>query len=89
MARMKRRVVGSICKPTDEAKKKNPNAVDYIKMRDGGKIYRLESPAYQLKSLEDAVAAGKLSEDVANSVRERIEKIPSWVRFELVELVEE
>lgn len=89
MAKLKRQVVGSVCKATEEAKKKNPNAVDYIKMRESGKIYRLESPAYQLKSLEEAVTAGKLSEEVAGKVRERIEKIPDWVRFELVELVED
>ena len=79
----KRRVVGSVCKPKEAGK------VDYIKMRDSGKIYRLESASYQLKSLEDAVTAGKLSEEIAEKVRERIGKIPSWVRFELVELVDE
>lgn len=77
----KRQVVGSVCKSKDEGQ------VDYIKMRDG-KIYRLESPAFQLKSLENAVAQGKLSEDIAEKVRERIGKIPSWIRFELVELVD-
>ena len=78
----KRQVVGSVCKSKD------PAQVDYIKMRDSGKIYRLESQAYQLKSLEAAVAAGKLTEDVAEKVRERINKIPTWIRFELVELVD-
>ena len=76
--KMKRRVVGSVCKSKD------PGKVDYIKMRDGDKIYRLESPAYQLKSLEDAVAQGKLSEDLASKVRERIEKIPDWVLGEVI-----
>lgn len=82
MAKLKRQVVGSVYKAKEAGK------VDYVKMRDG-KTYRLESAAYQLKSLEDAVAAGKLSEDIADKVRERIQKIPEFVRFELVELVEQ
>ena len=58
-------------------------------MRESGKTFRLESAKYQLESLERAVSAGKLSEDVADKVRERIEKIPPYVLFELVELVEQ
>jgi hypothetical protein len=80
VAKLKRQQVGSFCKSKDE---KNP---PYFKMRDG-KIYRVESKKYQLKSLEDAVAAGKLGGDVADSIRERIEKIPEWVLAEIVELV--
>lgn len=77
----KRNSVGSICKSKEEGKP------DYIKMRDG-KTYRLESAAFQLKSLEEAVSQGKLNEEVAESIRERINKIPSFVRFEIIELVE-
>lgn len=82
MAKLKRQVVGSVCKAKETGKP------DYIKMRESGKIYRLESATFQSKSLEDAVASGKLSEEIAEKVRERISKIPEWVRFELVELVE-
>jgi len=77
----KRMQVGSVCKS------KKDGEPDYIKMRDG-KSYRLESKSYQLKSLEDAVKQGKLTEDIGEQVRERINKIPDWVRFELVEYVE-
>lgn len=80
--KLKRQVVGSVCKSKD-------GGPDYIKMRDSGKVYRLESAKQQLDNLEKAVSEGKLSEDIAGKVRERIEKIPSWVRFELVELVEQ
>lgn len=80
--KLKRQVVGSVCKA------KQDGQVDYIKMRDG-KIYRLESAKYQLSQLENAVSQGKLSEEIADKVRDRIGKIPEWVRFELVELVEE
>lgn len=81
MSKKRRQVVGSVCKAKD-------GGVDYIKMRDSGKIYRLESAKTQSESLEKAVAAGKLSEEIAEKVRERIKKIPEWVRFELVELVD-
>lgn len=81
--KLKRNVVGSVCKAKD------PTQPDYIKMRDTGKIYRLESAKYQLASLEKAVAEGKLGEEIGEKVRERISKIPEWVRFELVELVEQ
>lgn len=80
--KLKRQVVGSVYKAKD------PAQVDYIKMREGDKYYRLESPKYQLDQLEKAVAAGKLTEDIAEKVRERISKIPEYVRFELVELIE-
>ncbi len=81
--KLRRMVVGSVCKSKDDG------GVDYIKMRESGKIYRLESPKYQLAQLEKAVAEGKLSEEIADKVRDRVSKIPSWVRFELVELVEQ
>jgi hypothetical protein len=81
--KLKRQVVGSVYKA------KEAGQVDYIKMREGDKYYRLESPKYQLDSLEKAVSEGKLSEDLAQKVRDRISKIPDFVRFELVELVEQ
>jgi hypothetical protein len=81
MAKYKRTQVGSVCKAKEDGKP------DYIKMRDG-KVYRLESAKQQLASLEDAVAQGKLDGEVAEKVRERINKIPSFVRFEIIELVE-
>lgn len=86
MAKKKRNVVGSVCKskPKDDG---TPGGPDYIKMRDG-KVYRLESAKHQLESLEGAVKAGKLSGDIAEKVRERISKMPSWVRFDIVELVD-
>lgn len=83
MAKSKRSVVGSVCKSKDAGKP------DYIKVRDDmtlrkGQILRLESKKYQLESLQGAVAAGKLSNELGEKIRERIEKIPDWVRFEIV-----
>jgi hypothetical protein len=81
--KLRRQVVGSVYKAKEEGQ------VDYIKMRDSGKFYRLESPKYQLDQLEKAVADGKLSDDLGEKIRDRIAKIPEFVRFELVELVEQ
>jgi len=83
MAKSKRSVVGSVCKSKDAGKP------DYIKIRDDmslkkGQILRLESKKYQLESLQGAVSAGKLSSELGEKIRERIEKIPDWVRFEIV-----
>ena len=83
MAKSKRSVVGSVCKSKDAGKP------DYIKVRDDltlrkGQILRLESKKFQLDSLQGAVTAGKLSGELAEKIRERIEKIPDWVRFEIV-----
>lgn len=80
MAKLKRNQVASFCKSKDDS------SPPYIKFRDG-KIYRVESAKFQLKSLEQAVSDGKLSEDVAEKIRERIQKIPEWVLGEVIELV--
>lgn len=84
MAKKKRMTVGSVLKSKPD--KDGNVGPDYIKM--GDKFYKLESKKFQLESLEQAVAAGKLGEDVAKKVRERIEKIPDFVRFEIIELVD-
>lgn len=83
MAKAKRSVVGSVCKSKDSGKP------DYIKIRDDmtlrkGQILRLESKKYQLDSLQGAVNSGKLSNELGEKIKERIEKIPDWVRFEIV-----
>ena len=83
MAKAKRSVIGSVCKSKDTGKP------DYIKVRDDltlrkGQILRLESKKFQLESLQGAVSAGKLSSELGEKIKERIEKIPDWVRFEIV-----
>ena len=80
MAKKRRNVVGSVLKSKD-------GGADYIKMRDG-KIYKLESKKQQLDSLSKAHSEGKLTGDIVESIRERIEKIPDFVRFEIIELVD-
>lgn len=85
--KFKRKVIGSVCKSQE------PSRPDYIKIRDDvvlkkGVILRLESKAFQLKSMESAVESGKLPEATGDAIRERLDKIPEWVRFEVVLLEE-
>jgi len=85
MAKSKRLVVGSVVKGKTVDGVKKP---DYIKMRDGTYL-NLESPKQQLASMEKALSEGKLSEEVAEKIRERIAKIPEWVMFEVIQVVKE
>lgn len=83
MAKWKRTVVGSLIKSQDASK---PN---YIKIRNdlvlkAGQYVNAESKQFQLKSLESAVASGKIKGESAQKARERIEKIPDFVIAELV-----
>lgn len=85
MAKWKRTNVGSVCKDSKDKTK------SYIKFsRDvefkKGDIINLESADEQMASLQEAVVGGKISEDFAQKIKERIEKIPDWVRFELVHI---
>lgn len=94
---LQRKTVGSILKSKETGKP------DYLKLRadmkdtllkavagmgEKGLALRLESKKQQLESLEGAVAAGKLSGDNAEKARERINKIPDFVRFEVILLEE-
>jgi hypothetical protein len=56
---------------------------------EGSELYlNLESKQKKLASLEKALSEGKISEDKAVKARERIEKIPDYVRFEIVLVTE-
>lgn len=93
MAKKRKVIIGSVIKGRqDEATGKLK--ADYIKvngehtLRDG-QYLNLENKEYQLKSLEDAVSAGKLSEEVATKIRANIERIPDFVRFQITTLIDE
>lgn len=83
-----RRVVGSVIKSND------PEKPNYMKFRltgdkkpltiEDGMTLSVESKAFQLKNLEKAAAAGKLSEDLVEKIKARIEKIPDFVLGEIV-----
>lgn len=87
----RRQTIGSVIKSQD------PTKSNYIKLyiKNGdkssgsvtltdGQTLSVESKAFQLKSLESAVAAGKLSEENAEKARERIEKIPDYCLGEVI-----
>ena len=89
MAKKTRRyTIGSVIKNKDETKP------DYIKIgnRDvvlkAGSFINLETPQRQLKSAEEAFKNGKLSEEVYRKIVERLSKTPSWVRFELIQVLD-
>lgn len=85
MSKTKRKVIGSVCKS------KEASRPDYIKIREDvvlkkNQSLRLESKKFQLESLEGARSAGKISEELSEKIKERIDNIPDWVRFEIVAL---
>lgn len=92
MAKYKRVNIGSI------VKSKDPKKSNYLKLNLGklggsvtlkdGQYLQVESKKFQLDSLKDAVEAGRMSEETAADIRERVEKIPDFVLSEVI-LVEE
>ncbi len=83
MAKWNRKVVGSVLKDKD------PSKPDYIKISDDivlkkGQCLNLESKKSQLAGIDAAEAAGKLPKDVAAGIRENINKMPDFVRFNIV-----
>ena len=84
----RRLTIGSVVKSKDPAKS------NYIKLNlkstggtvtlTDGQFLSVESKSFQLKSLEGAVQAGKISEENATKARERIEKIPDWILGEVI-----
>lgn len=86
-----RTVVGSVIKSNDPSK---PNYMKF-RLRNGlskieitdGTTFSVESKKYQLDSLEKAVTSGKLSENLAEKIKERINKMPDFVLGEIVQVV--
>lgn len=86
-SKYKRTVVGSIIKSKDPSK---PNYVKFS-LRDGGTLtlkdgdtLSAESKAFQLKSAEAAASEGKISDEVVEKIKARLEKQPDFVIAELV-----
>lgn len=86
----KRNTIGSVCKgKTDE--ETGVTKPDYIKIGQDvtlkkGDFVRLESKNDQIASINKAAESGKLDADFAQTLLERANKIPDFVRFELVQL---
>lgn len=79
----KKVVLGSFLKSKDDTKPPYIKLKTAVNMPEGG-IIRVESKKFQLASLEAAVSAGKLTGEVAESARARIERMPDWVLGDLV-----
>lgn len=82
MAKWNRKTIGSVVKSKD-------GGADYIKISNDvvlskGSTLRLESAKAQMDSVLEAEATGKLNAETAAKVKERIAKIPLWVRFDIV-----
>lgn len=80
-----RRVIGSVVKSKETGKS------DYIKINQDitlkkGQTLSLQSAKSQLESLQAAVKAGKLQADYAEELIAKVERIPEFVRFEIVSL---
>lgn len=78
----KYRTIGSVCK------RKDGNGT-HIKISEDvtlkkGEYINLESKVKQLEKLDKAQGEGKISEENAEKARERINKIPDFVMFELI-----
>lgn len=54
-----------------------------LTFRNGDKL-QVETKDFRLKNIEQGVANGRLSEDVALALKEKAEKTPEFVRAELV-----
>lgn len=81
----KRTEIGSILKSKD------PSQPDYIKINEDitlkkGDTLSLESKKSKLASLEKNVENGKLSGDLADKIRGDIEKMPDFVRFQIIKV---
>ena len=81
----KRTTVGSV------VKSKDAGGADYIKIATDitlkkGDILRLESRSQQLERIDALEQSGKFDAEFAGKLRERAEKIPDFVRFEIIQL---
>lgn len=91
--KLKRKVIGQV------VKSKDPSRSNYMKFNlyqtggsltiKDGQILSVESKKYQLDSLNKAISEGKISSDVGQSIKERIEGMPEWVLGDIVFLSEE
>ena len=80
----KREVVGKVLKGKE-------GKGDYIQVARDVQLKKdeylnLESKSTQLARIEELVETGKMGAEAAEAARERINKIPDFVRFEIVKV---
>lgn len=88
MAGYKRKEIGAVLKSKDASQP------DYIKINEDivlkkGDTLSLESKKSRLAGLEKNVENGKLSGEVADKIRENIEKMPDFIRFNIVKVTKD
>jgi len=97
MAKWSRTKVGEVIKGKVE-KDAEGNVIkrdpDYIKVYQDvvlkkGDYLNLETKDEQIKSVNKAKENGKLDEEMTNKILERLNKIPDFVRFEIVQVKKE
>ena len=86
-SKKRRKTIGSILKS------KTAGDPDYLKISEDvtlkkGTILQLRSKSQELAQINAAVSAGKLDEQYAAKAIERAEKIPTFVRFQVILLEE-
>lgn len=84
----KKTIVGSVLKSKTEGEP------DYIKINEDivlkkGDTLSLESKKSQLTSIDKAVENGKMSEETADKIRANVEKMPIFIRFNIVKLTKD
>lgn len=88
MAKKKRIKLGNVVKSKDATKPNYLQVQQDITLKKGQYI-NFESKKYQIESLNAAIAAGRLSEEIGTKMLANIEKQPEWVLVEAVTLVDE
>lgn len=89
MAKKQYKQIGAIFKSKEAGKP------DYVKIGDkdvllkAGSYLNLESKASRIAGIEAAVAAKKMSTETAESLKASANKMPDFIRFNLVQVVEE
>ena len=72
-------------------KSKDTTQPDYIKIDQDitlkkGDILNLESKKSRLAQVEKSLAEGKLTDEVADKIKEEIDKMPEFVRFNIIKV---
>lgn len=88
MASYKRLKVGSVLKSKDASQPAYIKIDTEVSLKKGD-ILNLESKKSKLASLEKNIENGKLSGDLADKIREGIDKMPDFVLFEIVKVTKD